>query len=71
MLLQEQIFNEINHIPTDKLDDLYNLIHKFRLELAQEQQQTLPNTKYPLRNTKIDYQGPFEPVALTDWDVLK
>ena len=28
-MLQEQIINEINHIPSDKLNELYDLIHYF------------------------------------------
>jgi hypothetical protein len=71
MLLQEQIFNEINHIPADKLTELYRLIHQFRLDITQDQQKLVPENKYPLRNTKISYSEPFEPVALADWDMLK
>ncbi len=31
MLLQEQIIEEIKQIPNDKLDEIYDLIHYFRL----------------------------------------
>ncbi|SJM95728.1 conserved hypothetical protein [Crenothrix polyspora] len=70
MLLQEQIISEINHIPLDKLSELYSLIHYFRLGV-QHEQQTLQKNKYPLRNTNVHYQEPFEPVALSDWKMLK
>ena len=38
-MLQEQIIHEINHIPSDKLNGLYDLIHYFRLGLLYEQQE--------------------------------
>ncbi len=28
------------------------------------------HSKYPLRNTLVKYDKPFEPVAESDWDVL-
>ena len=70
-MLQEQIINEINHIPSDKLNELYNLIHYFRLGLLYEQQELNTNKAYPLRGVKIRYEEPFEPVAVNDWEVLK
>ena len=30
VMLQEQIINEINHIPSDKLNEFYDLIHYLR-----------------------------------------
>ena len=70
-MLQEQIINEINHIPSDKLNELYNLIHYFRLGLLYEQQELNRKNAYPLRGVKIRYEEPFEPVAVNDWEVLK
>jgi hypothetical protein len=70
-MLQEQIINEINHIPSDKLNELYDLIHYFRLGLLYEQQELSTKKAYPLRGVKIRYEEPFEPVAINDWDVLK
>lgn len=61
-MLQEQIINEINHIPSDKLNELYDLIHYFRLGLLYEQQESGANKAYPLRCIKIRYDEPFEPV---------
>jgi hypothetical protein len=72
MLLQQQIFDEIKHIPENKLTELYNLIHYFRLGLQYEAQQPqIHKNKYPLRGTVINYQSPTDPVALSDWDTLK
>ena len=65
-MLQEQIINEINHIPNDKLNELYDLIHYFRLGLLYEQQELNTKNAYPLRGVKIRYEEPFEPVALID-----
>jgi hypothetical protein len=47
-MLQEQIINEINHIPNDKLNELYDLIHYFRLGLLYEQQALNTKHAYPL-----------------------
>ena len=65
-MLQEQIINEINHIPNNKLYELYDLIHYFRLGLLYEQQELNTKNAYPLRGVKIRYEEPFEPVALID-----
>ena len=70
-MLQEQIINEINHIPNDKLNELYDLIHYFRLGLLYEQQELNIKKAYPLRGVKIRYEDPFESVAENDWEVLK
>jgi hypothetical protein len=69
-MLQVQIINEINHIPNNKLNELYDLIHYFRLGLLYEQQELNAKKTYPLRGVKIRYEEPFEPVAVNDWEVL-
>jgi hypothetical protein len=70
-MLQEQIINEINHIPSNKLNELYDLIHYFRLGLLYEQQELNTKKAYPLCGVKIRYEEPFEPVAVNDWEMLK
>lgn len=35
-MLQEQILNEIKQVPNDKLVEIYDLIHYFRIGLEQE-----------------------------------
>lgn len=40
MLLQQQLLEEIAQIPEDKLAEIYDLIHYFRLGLAQENPKT-------------------------------
>lgn len=35
-MLQEQIFEEIKQIPSEKLAEIYDVIHYFRLGLTQE-----------------------------------
>jgi len=70
-MLQDQVIAEIKQIPADKLMEVYQLIHYFRLGLLHEQQQSQSNNNlYPLRGTKIEYKNPTEPVATEDWDVL-
>ena len=70
-MLQEQIIDEIKHIPADKLAEIYDLIHYFRLGLLQEKQLKAKDECYPLRGTVISYEEPTEPITLDDWDVLK
>ena len=70
-MLQEQIINEINDIPSNKLNELYDLIHYFRLGLLYEQQELNTKKAYPLRGVKIRYDEPFEPVAVNEWEALK
>jgi hypothetical protein len=70
-MLHEQVIAEIKQIPNDKLIDVYQLIHYFRLGLLHEQQNYLKNNNlYPLRNTKIKYLNPTQPVAIEDWEIL-
>ena len=38
MMLQEQLIEEIKQIPDDKLAEVYDVIHYFRLGLTQEKQ---------------------------------
>ena len=37
-MLHEQLIEEIKKIPSEKLEEIYDLIHYFRLGLAQEKQ---------------------------------
>ncbi len=72
MIMQQQIIDEIKHIPDNKLAEVYDFIHYFRLGLQHEKQQPNEAEKnYPLRGTKINYQQPTEPVAIDDWNALK
>ncbi len=69
-MLQDQVIAEIRQIPPDKLIDIYQLIHYFRLGLLHEQQNQPQNNLYPLRGTKIEYKNPTAPVAVDDWEAL-
>jgi len=44
--LQTQIIEEIKQIPDDKLVEIYDLIHYFRLGLNQEIQKTKPQNSF-------------------------
>jgi hypothetical protein len=46
-MLHEQVIEEIKQIPSEKLAEIYDLIHFFRLGLLQEQQ-TIPLPKRPI-----------------------
>ena len=45
MIIQEQIIEEIKQIPNDKLEEIYDLIHYFRLGVTQEKQSQNINVK--------------------------
>ena len=44
--LQTQLIEEIKQIPTDKLAEIYDLIHYFRLGLSQAKQPQKTTTKF-------------------------
>lgn len=55
MLLQQKIIEELQQIPDNKLAEVYDLIHHFRLSLSQEQlaqQSDSTNWKLGLSNIK-------------------
>jgi hypothetical protein len=71
-MIQEQIIEEIRQIPDEKLIEVYDLIHYFRLGLLHEKRNHPANEEhYPLRGKPIHLEDPTEPVALEDWEVLK
>jgi hypothetical protein len=62
-MLQEQIINEIKQIPSEKLAEVYDLIHYFRLGLKYEAN-ALPKQR-PIGLAKEIFQTPdsfFEPL---------
>jgi len=67
MILKEQIIEEIKQIPEDKLLEIYDLIHYFRLGVVQEKQnQTITVKQRPIGFSKDKLQVPesfFEPLA--------
>ena len=67
MILQEQIIEEIKQIPNDKLLEIYDLIHYFRLGVAQEKQSHKITVKQrPIGLSKGKFQVPpdfFEPLT--------
>ena len=67
MILQEQIIEEIKQIPSDKLVEIYDLIHYFRLGVTQEKQsQKIAVKQRPIGLSKGKFQVPlsfFEPLT--------
>ncbi len=67
MILQEQIIEEIKQIPNEKLEEIYDLIHYFRLGIAQEKQSHKNTVKQrPIGLSKENFQVPasfFEPLT--------
>ena len=49
--LQTQLIEEIKQIPSDKLAEIYDLIHYFRLGLSQAQQNQKSMTKLEPKNS--------------------
>ena len=67
MILQEQIIEEIKQIPNDKLVEIYDLIHYFRLGLNQEKKiHKITVKQRPIGLSKGKFQVPtsfFEPLT--------
>ena len=67
MIIQEQIVEEIKQIPNDKLEEIYDLIHYFRLGVTQEKKSQRINVKQrPIGLSKGKFQVPasfFEPLT--------
>jgi hypothetical protein len=66
-MLIQKIYQELQDIPEDKLTEIYNLIHYYRLGL--EQEQTQPRTPGLLTGTLGD--AFFEPLPedeLQQWE---
>jgi len=68
MILQEQIIEEIKQIPNEKLEEIYDLIHYFRLGVAQEKQsqKDIVVKQRPIGLSKGSFQVPasfFEPLT--------
>jgi hypothetical protein len=67
MILHEQIIEEIKQIPDDKLVEIYDLIHYFRLGVTQEKKSPIITVKKrPIGLSKGNFQVPesfFEPLA--------
>ncbi len=64
-MLKERLIEEIKQIPSDKLAEVYDLVHYFRLGLAHEQQAQKPPTQRPIGLAKAVFQVPasfFEPL---------
>lgn len=62
-MLQDQIIDEIKKIPSDKLAEIYDLIHYFRMGLAHEKKE--PPTQRPIGLAKDIFQVPasfFDPL---------
>ncbi len=64
-MLQERLIEEIKQIPSEKLAEVYDLVHYFRLGLAHEKQVREPPTQRPIGLAKGIFQVPasfFEPL---------
>jgi hypothetical protein len=62
-MIQDQLINEIKKIPDNKLAELYDLVHYFRLGLASEQEATL--AQRPIGLAKGQFRVPasfFDPL---------
>lgn len=64
-MLQDRLIEEIKQIPTEKLAEVYDLLHYFRLGLAGEQQASARPTQRPIGLAKGAFEVPasfFEPL---------
>ena len=65
MMLQEQLIDEIKKISDEKLAEVFDFVHYFRLGLAHEQHMNTPKRQRPIGLAK----GKFE-VPASFFDVL-
>ena len=66
-MLIQKIFQELQDIPEDKLAEIYDLIHYFRLGLGQEKSQ--PRTPGLLTGTLGDaFFEPLSEAELQQWE---
>jgi hypothetical protein len=68
-MIIQKIYQELQDIPEDKLVEIYDLIHYFRLGLGQEQKQKQPRTPGLLTGKLGD--AFFEPLSeeeLQQWE---
>ena len=74
-MLQEQIIEEIKQIPDDKLVEIYDLIHYFRLGVTQAKQGRKHAIKQrPIGLSKEKFQVPdsfFEPLSTDMLDAFE
>ncbi|MBF0102466.1 MAG: hypothetical protein HQK77_16300 [Desulfobacterales bacterium] len=64
-MLQEQIMDEIKHIPNSKLPELYDLIYHFRLGLVHGKEIHMKKKQRPIGLAKGSFKIPacfFEPL---------
>lgn len=64
-MIQDQLIEEIKLIPEDKLAEIYDLIHYFRLGLKQESVEASLKPERPIGLAKGSFQVPasfFEPL---------
>jgi hypothetical protein len=57
-MIQEQIFEEIKQIPSEKLAEIYDFIHYFRLGLAQEMPSSRTIKQRPIGLAKEQFNVP-------------
>jgi hypothetical protein len=57
-MIQDQLIEEIKLIPEDRLAEMYNLIHLFRLGLKQESTVKPINLEHPIGLAKGSFQVP-------------
>jgi len=57
-MIQEQIFEEIKQIPSEKLAEIYDVIHYFRLGLAQESSGSRTIKQRPIGLAKEQFNVP-------------
>ncbi|MCX7066420.1 MAG: hypothetical protein NTW85_01790 [Methylococcales bacterium] len=68
MILQEQLFEEIALIPTDKYKEIYDLLHHYRLGLMQEKIKQ-PSFDYSENNLSLPVLEAFN-ASLSEFDEL-
>ena len=65
---------DVSLLPQDAANELYDfyqfLLQKHR-RMRRAKKNSADTTSYPLRGLPYRYDAPFEPVATTEWEILK
>ena len=70
----QKIIQELQDIPEERLEEIYALIHDFRLGLDKERLPITANSpqNFPLAGMVVQYDDPFGSATATEsWDILQ
>jgi hypothetical protein len=71
MNTKQKIIAEIQTLPESMLTEILNQIENLKHQKLEEKEIINQSNDYPLKNSVIYYNDPFEPcIPIEDWDAL-